>query len=178
MLLALDSLWTNETRWVAALLSSLFVSVSGEVGERFWWLQSWCQILVCWKTMGSPAPAGRPRQCLHAASAAHGGVRNSRIACRERIITQLSDFFSLFIHTLGGFVAQSEILCWGASAHGSVSSVHFLLLVHWKIPSFNTGIICHRCWNHRQSPLNLLRAWEIAREWEKHSIPLYKERIE
>ena len=40
----------------------------------------------------------------------------------------------------------------------------FCCFLHWKIPSFSTGIICHHGWNHRHSPLNWLQAWEIARE--------------
>lgn len=169
MLLALDSL-NKWDRWVAALLIPLF-GEERSLGQSCW------GILVSRKQgVPSPLPLGWPatwggpkRRCLPVASTAHEGLRHSRVACGQRTITPLSDFFFFSHFSSKRWVAllalqHSWRYCVEKPSLMAVFSLFILgCFLHWKIPSFNTGIICHHCWNHRVYLIGL-QAWEIARE--------------
>lgn len=118
----------------------------------------------------------RPRRSLFVASTTHRGVRNSRIACRERTITRLSDYpLPPTVHpdagSLGRLVAQLGIL---RGACGSFASVLSVASCTGKFHPLPLGLDVTVA-EIRQSPLHFAASMRNSpRDWEKIAFPCIK----
>lgn len=182
MLLALGSSWTNETRWVAALLIPLCPRRKGSGGRGPGVDLGFLENIGTFPPLplGLPATGGRPRRWLPGAGTAHRGVRNSSIACGGRTITVLSDFFFLTFHPNAGLLGSTV----GDTVWRSLSSwQRFLRSLSaasciGKFHPFTLGLYVTTAEMIDRVHLICCKRERQPEKMGEHSIPLHKGRIE